>query len=838
MIKLLAKRLFQKNKWRNLVAITAIVMTTVMFTTLFVLSQSISRNMVEMAFRQTGFDTQVSIKDITDDAIEKIGAHPKVTGYGRSIVLGVAGGSSLAGRQVEIRYGSDSYAEHTFSMPTTGRMPEAEGEIALDTMVLERLGIPFELGQQVTLEWFRDMTGNELTANTFTLSGYWEGNASSYASMAWVSEEFALAACGGAETNEEGQVLGMRMMHVSLNSDKGIEKTMDQILADTGLSGLDYDVNLAFDPSMQATAAAESLPMYLGMVLVFMAGYLIIYNIFQISVATDIAFYGKLKTLGTTKKQIRRLILSQANRLCLIGIPVGLLLGYLLGAVLVPVLVAGMGERPVVSAAPVIFIGSTVFVWLTVLLSCLRPAASAGKVSPVEALRYTDAVTSGKKTSRKSHHSASLSDMAWSNLGRNRKRTVIVICSLTLGLVLMSCFYAKDASFDMEKYLSGLTISDFQVSDATSEDHINGYDPYHGTITQALQDQVAALEGLEETGSLYSQELTLKLSETAVGNIRRFFEDTGRVAEMERDVSWTQEYYDAVESGYTSAVVYGGEGLTLDVLSEQSYLMDGDFERERFETGEYILAFGPSVDNYAEQMPTFSVGEKVKLEDREYTVMAIVYPLQPIIEGFSASNYNLKFMLPASEFRRLWPDNQMRKLYFNIAEEKVDAAQEMLLAYQKETDSSMSFESRDLMVEQYERETRSSAVMGNVISVVIALVGVLNFVNSMVTAIVSRRKEFAMIQSVGMTKKQLRTMLILEGLYYAALTLICSYLFSALGVGVGVRAMVEGGFATFRFTLAPLLVCTPLILGFAVLVPFLCFRNLEKQSIVERLRTD
>ena len=79
--------------------------------------------------------------------------------------------------------------------------------------------------------------------------------------------------------------------------------------------------------------------------------------------------------------------------------------------------------------------------------------------------------------------------------------------------------------------------------------------------------------------------------------------------------------------------------------------------------------------------------------------------------------------------------------------------------------------------------------MGNAISVVIAIVGILNFINSMVTSVVSRRKEFAMIQSVGMSKKQLRKMLILEGLYYAGLTLAASYAVSSLVIGTVIRSM-------------------------------------------------
>ena len=95
-----------------------------------------------------------------------------------------------------------------------------------------------------------------------------------------------------------------------------------------------------------------------------------------------------------------------------------------------------------------------------------------------------------------------------------------------------------------------------------------------------------------------------------------------------------------------------------------------------------------------------------------------------------------------------------------------------------------------------------------------------------------------MIQSVGMTKCQLREMLICEGLDYAAITLIVSYIVSTLAVGIGVRAMTANEFSTFRFTLMPLIICTPILLAFAVLIPFFCFKNLEKQSIVERLRTE
>lgn len=105
----------------------------------------------------------------------------------------------------------------------------------------------------------------------------------------------------------------------------------------------------------------------------------------------------------------------------------------------------------------------------------------------------------------------------------------------------------------------------------------------------------------------------------------------------------------------------------------------------------------------------------------------------------------------------------------------MEEASELLKEYQQTKAVGMNIVSREEIKEQYQAETRSSAVIGYAISFVVALVGILNFINSMVTAIISRKKEFAMIQSVGMTKWQLRRMLTFEGLYYAGITLAVSY---------------------------------------------------------------
>ena len=172
-------------------AVLAIILTTLMFTTLFVLSQSMSRNIIEMTFRQTGYDGQASFKSITEEQAAKIAAHPDVAETGYSMVVGIGQGKELSGRQVEIRFADESYAEHSFAKPVTGRMPQAADEIALDNIVLDKLGIPHELGQRVTLEWIADFQEEENRVSEFTLCGFWEGMNLPMRVWPGVSREFA-----------------------------------------------------------------------------------------------------------------------------------------------------------------------------------------------------------------------------------------------------------------------------------------------------------------------------------------------------------------------------------------------------------------------------------------------------------------------------------------------------------------------------------------------------------------------------------------------------------------------------------------------------------------------
>ena len=130
-------------------------------------------------------------------------------------------------------------------------------------------------------------------------------------------------------------------------------------------------------------------------------------------------------------------------------------------------------------------------------------------------------------------------------------------------------------------------------------------------------------------------------------------------------------------------------------------------------------------------------------------------------------------------------------------------------------------------------------LLGGALSFIVGLVGVLNFFNAVLTGIIARRRELAVLQAVGMTGRQLRTMLVWEGLLYAlgaaGLALVLTL---ALGP-VAFRA-IEGlfWFFTYRLTLAPFLLIVPLFALLGAGIPVLTVRAAEKRTVVERLREE
>ena len=436
-IRKLSLKSLYANRRRNLIAIFAIALTTLLFTSMFTIVLSLNASYETYQFRQVGGYAHGTFKDVSPEQAERIAAHPKVKAAGVRKVIGITAEGVFAKIPAEISYMDANCTKWSYATPTTGRMPESGKEVAMDTAALQLLGVTPELGAEVTVSYSitdKDQTAFTVT-DTFTLVGYWDYDELMPVHYINISRDYA------DDIEAQAVKTGLQPFRTDLNvmmaSSTNIQGQMEQVDTDLGYTWDSYTdpnsvrigVNWGYTSSQLESKLDPELVIAIAafLLLVIFTGYLIIYNIFQISVVGDIRFYGLLKTIGTTPRQLKRIIRQQALLLCLIGIPAGLLLGYGIGAVLVPVVLHSIQLDTgitTISTSPVIFLGSMLFALLTVLLSCSKPGKMAAKVSPVEATKYTDVMQTKKK--RRSIRGAKLHQMAFANLGRNKKKTVLV----------------------------------------------------------------------------------------------------------------------------------------------------------------------------------------------------------------------------------------------------------------------------------------------------------------------------------------------------------------------------------------------------------------------------
>ena len=475
-IRRLSLRSLLASRTRNLVAVLAIALTAVLFTSLFTIALSINEGIQQNNFRQAGGWAHGSFKYLTKEQFEDLKDDPLIDQWGLRRFVGMPTDVPFNKSHVEIGYSDANQAHWSYCDPVEGRLPrEGTDEAATDTHVLELLGVEPELGAKFTVTF--DVDGHE-TTQTFTLCGWWEYDEAIVANHILIPESRAdaiLAEVGVTPPGSDGMT-GSWNLDVMLKSGaRSIASDLEEILANHGYqsarAGEDH-ISIGINWGYTGAQLSDKLdPAVVAIIvgvlaLILLTGYLIIYNVFQISVAGDIRFYGLLKTIGTTPRQLRRIIRTQALLLSLIGIPMGLLLGWLLGGVLTPVIVAQLdGVTAVVSVSPLLFAGAALFALVTVLISCRRPGRLAGKVSPVEAVRYTEGKALKRKT-RRNGKGVSLLSMAWANLGRSRGKTFLTVLSLTLAVVLLTLTVTLTSGFDMDKYVSNFTASDFILADA------------------------------------------------------------------------------------------------------------------------------------------------------------------------------------------------------------------------------------------------------------------------------------------------------------------------------------------------------------------------------------
>lgn len=828
-IKNIAYKQFKANKIRNHFAILAIALTTILFTSLFTIGFGLMKSMEQNTMRQVGGLSHGSFKYLTQEEYDVLNQHPLIKDIDFSIVISSLENNNLRSRPTEMRYGNEIIASWYFAKPSVGRMPEAYNEVALDTIILDLLGLTHEIGQTISLQF---SINNEVKTQDFILTGLWEGDKVIPASMIWISKAFLDEQLSAMPISDDS-ILGTISADVFFKNSFQIEKKFVQIITDSG-----YDLNdIRFGVNWAYTSSTAPDPMVIGssalaLMLVMFCGYLIIYNIFYISISKDIRFYGLLKTIGTTSSQIKTIVMKQAMSLCLIAIPIGLIIGYIVGVIFLPMIVASTTSSQIaVSFNPLIFIGSAIFALLTVLISTKKPAKIAGKVSPIEAVRYTENNESSKKKSKKGRKGANLFKMAYSNVFRNRKKAWIVTLSLSLSLIVLNGTYMFITGFDMDKYVSDRIITDFTIAD-TGYFNVNiGYDGQQ-TLTDDFLSQLQTQPGIEDIGTIRFSELNHPLDDVGYQNFQTLY-DAFRPSMPEFMLEFIEQ---DLANKQLLTHLYGLDDFILSLLNVTA----GDLDLEKFKSGNYIIV---STYEVSGEGIYYNVGEKVTLSHPDGTHKTYeVLALATLPHNLGVRHGHITspdFYIPMSEYTTHVDNSAPMLATINVADDHEKTIESFLDHHSEVKNGSLNYDSKAKLVEEFNSMQQMFKTVGYSLSFIIAIIGIINFINTMLTSVLTRRQELAMLQSIGMTKKQLNKMLIFEGAIYAGLTVIFVCTIGILISSGLVMALASGmNFFSYHFTLLPIMICIPILILISLIVPAFCYQLASKDSIIQRLRVE
>lgn len=251
-----------------------------------------------------------------------------------------------------------------------------------------------------------------------------------------------------------------------------------------------------------------------------------------------------------------------------------------------------------------------------------------------------------------------------------------------------------------------------------------------------------------------------------------------------------------------------------------------------WETSHYDIGDTVTLCNYK--------GNGDSRDDNEYTEYQYEVMAKVMMNTFTNTcrmRYDYSYYLPAKVYKTMVANPGIMSYVYDVEEGSELGMDAFLQNYTENAEPDMAYSSKQTKKNEFEGLRNTVLIVGGVLSLIIGLIGVLNFINSMLTSILTRKREFAMLQAIGMTSSQLRKMLITEGLLYTASAGAVSIV-----LGIGVSALLSNTLAkslwffSYRFTLVPLIVTIPILLVIGMLLPMPVLKSVEKQSIVERLR--
>lgn len=825
-IKRITKSSLKSNKTKNIFVVVAIILTTFMISSVFTLGMSFAKNYATMNLRDQGTTASTFLPNPTNEQIKEIIGLDVSKNIGKEINAGIVSSKELSKIKttISLKYLDKTNWKKQLSPCIShieGDYPTKENEIMISKISLKFLDKEnAKIGDKIKIPC--DISG-KISEKEFVISGYF----TSYAYIQdsgeiFVSESFikdnnlSLEKNGQLlitlEKNKKNQAPELLKKEVSLKKNQKFE--------------YNYDVEQDSESIMMASVSIIAI---IGGFIV-LSGYLLIYNILYIAVTKNIQFYGLLKTIGTSPKQIKKIVRGQGLRLAAIGIPIGVILSVIVSYLIVPSAIEGMSSgtyyAPMMPSeiyfTPLVFVGTILFALITILISCKKPAKIASSISPIEAMKFSGKKSKKEKKNRNSTNGGKLYKMAWYNVFRDKKRAILVFLSLFMGIMTYLSVNTFMNSVSLENYANRYLPNDFEIQ--------NYYDD-NSTLDNKVIEEIKTIKGVNSVEILASSSIQMDMNKKVLmPALERGYSMHGG------DIDELDKYLKDIEKDPSklATMVVGLEDKTIERYNDA---INKKIDIEDFKKGDLALIDGFYYND--EEKLDFSKEKITFRNTKEHKSKEINIELMPdenAILSIGSSQTGMPVIyVSSSTLNKLTKNTRNHLVYVDVADNYDSEVKSKLKTLASKNRFHLT--SKTDTMNDFKKSSMMMNLVGGGIAIILIIIGLLNFINVMVTNVNVRLKELAIMESIGMTKKQIIKMLTLEGAYYAGITTLIT---CTLGMGVVyfIAQLTKqiADYAEFVFPTVPLVSLITLIFAVCLIIPSIVYKYSSKASVTERLR--
>ncbi|WP_068368148.1 ABC transporter permease [Aedoeadaptatus coxii] len=816
-IRRLAKSILNANKSRRNILLLAIALTSILFTSLFSVALGLGKSMETQTMKTVGTISHGSFKDICDEDVEILTHDKDIKDFSVREKVGILDDEKV---MAELSYMDKKGFEWSLIEKVKGKFPEKENEVFIDTATAKKLGYKGEIGEEIEVPFKieKPYTGEiiEKKSDKFIISGTFQNPIDSnvgvgqiYLSKAYVDK---LSLPGN---NNDVEVMLKNSFMIRNKLLKIAERNGYKVVEDPGnLSDKEIRIGVNFAYLLSGDSSFDFktfLPFLAFLILVIVAGYLIINNIFKISVNEDIKLLGLLKTIGMTKPQIKRLIHLESLAVALPSIIIGDIVGISIGKIILNKIFASNEMLTEVKLSltvmVLIILFSTAFTLLTVFLSVMRPARYAAKVSPIDASRYNEIEIKSKYKSE----GISLGKLARRQVFSNKFRFISIVLSISLSAVILNSVLTYTGNIDLEKGISDVIATDYNIASPKYFRYM--YSGSEDGIKDNFIDEIENQKGFKAGGALYSYGY-----EYSFPSIK-------------------------IEDHKVAPILFGMDEF---LINKQKFI-DGEFDKDKWQTGNYVI-IGEKIRNDSD----YKTGDKIKINVKnrvkEVQVMGKVeynfsnglryFPVfKEDINDESSPTLGLEYIyMKPNEYKNLTGDNSIMSYGFDVEDSEKENFDKLLKSFESNPD--FSYDSRDLQIKSFKDFKNLIEFVGYSLSIVLFLISVLNFINVIATEILRNMVNLSILEAIGMTKKNIKKYLVKKNLIYSLCGLVFSFIIMLLvDKYILIGFMEQTKWTSYKFVIMPLILVNFVNIIIGIIFTGRFYEKHSQNSLVDRIRS-